>query len=62
MLLDEESAIQAWKEKVYDKQKEVDPDNEHHWYSLALGFALGLGYEPKQACELANIIDKRMLL
>jgi len=35
--------IEQWKQDVWDKQKEIDPDNELYWNSLALGYFLGLG-------------------
>ncbi len=41
--------VQLFKEECHDKAKEIDPANEHDWYSLTLGWALAKGMEPKKA-------------
>ena len=51
-----EWVLMAWKERVYDRTEETDPINEQDWYSLALGFALGLGFKPNEAHVIANHI------
>ncbi len=55
-------AIQIWKERVYDKQSEVDPGNEEVWKSIALGFAFGLGYQPNEAHKFVRALDNEKLL
>jgi len=50
-------AVQLWKERVYDKQDKVDPAHMEVWYSMAIGFALGLGYEPDNAHKIAKAIS-----
>jgi hypothetical protein len=57
-----EQAIATWKERVFDKHNEVDPSAEELWSSVAIGFALGLGYKPEQARELMWSINNAGLL
>jgi len=41
------------KKELDDLAREIDPDNEHDWYSLVLGWAIGKGYSIKQAQEIS---------
>jgi hypothetical protein len=43
--------IEMWKEDVWDKQDEIDPEKELYWNSLALGYFLGLGLSIEDAHE-----------
>ena len=52
-----EWVIAAWKQRVYDQAEDVDPGNEHHWHSMAIGFALGLGFKPSEAEAIARQIS-----
>lgn len=54
--------IEQWKEDVWDKQEEVDPDNEYLWTSLALGYFLGLGMSIEDAEESVRLADKLGLI
>lgn len=45
--------IQKFKEEAHDKSETIDPDNEHDWYSLTLGWALGKGMTPEDAAAFA---------
>ena len=55
--------IEAWKQDIWDKQDEVDPDNEtHDWESLALGYFVGLGMSSEDAEESVKLADKEGLI
>ena len=55
--------IERWKKDVWDKQGEVDPDNEEHlWKSLALGYFIGLGMSIEDAEESVRMADKEGLI
>ena len=54
--------IEKWKKDVWDKQKEVDPDNELYWSHLALGYFLGLGLSIEVAQEAVREADKQELI
>ncbi len=55
--------IEAWKKDVWDKQAEVDPDNEtHDWGSLALGYFIGLGMSVEDAEDSVRLADKAGLI
>ena len=43
-----------WREEVYDKGDEVDPDDQFIWLGVAVGFLLGCGYTIKEARKLAH--------
>lgn len=45
-----------FKEQVSDRAKEIDPDNEHDWHSLTIGWALAKGYLPDPAYRFATHI------
>lgn len=57
-----EEDIKKWKENVYDKEQEIDPDQEQDWRSMAIGFALGCGYSTEEAYIFANTLDSKRLL
>jgi hypothetical protein len=62
MIPNEEELITSWKELIYDKVDEIDPEYEHLWKSIALGFAIGRGYTLEQAHEFIGILTlKRMI-
>lgn len=42
-----------FKKNVNDRAKEIDPDKEHDWLSLTLGWAIAKGLEPEKAVEFA---------
>jgi hypothetical protein len=42
--------------EVHDKAKMIDPENEHDWYSLTIGWGLGKGLPPNEAIEFAGYI------
>ena len=39
----------AFRQKVYDRVAEIDPDGEKDWNDLACGFFLGTGASVEQA-------------
>jgi len=57
-----EWAIKEWKARVLDQSDHVDPDNEQDWCSLAIGFFMGLGFQPADAIRLMETCLKRGLL
>jgi len=60
--LSEEQVIKLWKEKVYDKEGEIDPSQEQDWGSMAIGFALALGYRPDAAHRFVNKLSTKGIL
>ncbi len=55
--------IERWKKDVWDKQTEVDPDNEtHDWESLALGYFIGLGLSIDDAYDSVREASKQGLI
>lgn len=46
--------LAAFKLEVYDRGREIDPDNSLDWYSLAVGFAIARGYTPARALSFAR--------
>lgn len=53
-----EKAKQEWIDRVYDNASEVDPGNEWHWTSMALGFFIGHGFSVDEAHELIREVDE----
>ena len=47
-----EKAIKLWSELVYDRTPEVDPNEEHDWESIALGFFLALGFTAQESLNI----------
>jgi hypothetical protein len=43
--------VTRWTREVWDKQEDVDPNNESRWGDLAMGFALGNSLSPDQAVD-----------
>ena len=56
MITDGELA-HAWRTEVFDRGEDIDPNDEHLWSSLALGFALGRGATIEQAQALSDRWD-----
>lgn len=54
--------VQAWKDRIYSKSDEIDPESERYWFDLAYGFFLGLGADAAKAYGLAIEIESRKLL
>jgi len=42
--------------EVSKHAKAIDPDNEHDWRSLTLGWALAKGFTPDAASEFASFV------
>ncbi len=51
-----------WTDKVRDRAFEVDPGNEHEWYSLSIGFFLGRGFSADESHEITLELNRRNLL
>lgn len=41
---------------LLDSGSNIDPDEEFDWYSLSIGYFLGLGVARNDACDLARIV------
>jgi len=52
VLLDFLVAAQRWKDEVYDKCEEVDPNDQFVWQGVAIGFLLGCGFSIEEARKL----------
>ncbi len=44
-----QAVIEAWKIDVCARSGEIDPENEHDWQSLFVGFAVGRGLPLSEA-------------
>ena len=51
-----EKLTDEFKTELHDRAKDIDPDNEHEWGTLAYGWALANGLSPKDALEFAEYI------
>jgi hypothetical protein len=49
-------ATRLFKEKIWDRASTIDPDDDHKWESMALGFFIALGFEPTDAKSLAYLV------
>jgi hypothetical protein len=47
----------TWRIDVYEKAQEVDPFSESKWGDLAMGYALGKGLSPDQACDFELFVS-----
>lgn len=56
-----EKAITEWKEKVYDRGSEIDPNDEEDWRSMAIGFGFGKGFNFGEVYVFVTELDKRRL-
>jgi len=45
--------VEEYRAEVYDKANFIDPDDEHCWVSLTVGWALGKGLEFVEANDFA---------
>lgn len=52
--MSEEELLEAFKNEVCEKAKEVDPDSSQDWYSLSIGFFVAKGASPEVAHHLAT--------
>lgn len=59
---DEAVARQLWVDRVLFLAREIDPNDEHDWSSLCLGFLLGLGYFPERCHQLIATFAREGLL
>jgi hypothetical protein len=48
---EKESLIAAWRYEVCNQANEIDPEDEHDWHSLFVGFALGHGLSIEDATD-----------
>ncbi len=54
--------IESWKQDVWDKRTEVDPDDKLYWGSLAFGYFLGLGLSIADAHNAIEKINEEGLI
>lgn len=48
-----EEACKRFRDRVNDREQEVDPEQERDWFDLAYGFFLALDFEPSAASSMA---------
>lgn len=58
----QEEAIEKWKELVYNKADEIDPDQECDWWDLALGFFLAREFSIEEATYIVEYLINNQLL
>jgi hypothetical protein len=51
------AAAKAYKKIVCDNSGDVDPQDEYHWFGLALGFFLGYGLTLDEAHLLSRWVS-----
>jgi hypothetical protein len=49
----EKKAIVRFRTEVCARAREVDENEEYHWFELGYGFFLGCGLDPASALEMA---------
>lgn len=49
--------VTKWRENVYNFSGLIDPLEQEHWPSLALGYALGNGLSPEDAQEFQRYVN-----
>lgn len=53
--LDEnQNLLKQFKEEIYLRDKEIDPDETHDWFSLTYGWALAKNKSPEESLEFAR--------
>lgn len=52
----DDKMVALFKSEVHDRATEIDPDDEHDWRSLTLGWALAKGMTPDEADEFSVYI------
>jgi hypothetical protein len=57
-----ENAIRRWTAEVWSKQLLIDPHDGADWFSMAVGFMIGIGLGPEDAEIMANELSDRRLL
>lgn len=50
--------LALYKAEIWDRQKEIDPSDEHDWESIALGWALAKGMTPDDALRFASYVNR----
>lgn len=50
----EQELLNQFKREVFDNRHSIDPDNEHDWMSLAVGYFLAMGCTASRAHEFAT--------
>lgn len=56
----ERAIVERFKIEVCRRAQEIDPDSEHEWFSLSLGFFLASGLDPERAHFLSTYVRYRM--
>ncbi len=51
--LDDQAMLDQFKAEVSDRSEEIDPNEEHDWLSLTLGWAIAKGMSPEKANQFA---------
>jgi hypothetical protein len=46
----------VFQHEIAERAKEVDPENQHDWHSLTIGWAIAKGLRPNDALEFATHI------
>ena len=54
---EERRVVALWAEQICARADEVDPDSEHDWHSMFVGFAIACGLSPGSATNYYLYID-----
>ena len=52
--------VEKFKEQVYNRGEEIDPNDDYDWFSLSYGWALGQGLTVKTSYDFAILIWKKI--
>jgi hypothetical protein len=47
--------LSEYRREVFDRSQDIDPYDDYHWTSLALGWALAKGLDAEKAQEFARL-------
>jgi len=50
----DKDTIDLWKKEIYDKSHLIDPENEWHWESLAIGWCIAKGMNYDDSIEFGR--------
>jgi hypothetical protein len=48
--------LEQFQAEIDDLADEIDPDGEHDWYSMTVGWAIGKGWNPETAHAIARYV------
>lgn len=53
--------LDQYKTEIWDRQREIDPDDACDWSSMAYGWAIAKGQDPEAAWNFAYYVTSNVL-